>query len=173
MPAFKAIFAGAAIGTLVLVAVNQRALWPLEVAALEQPPEAPAPKSDRLDGLVKLREAMMRAASRPQPEAAAEPKLQQAALGSMPGTASDPSLIAAPKVGEDSVETKSVALVPPRCRPTGARNARYVRRCLEPDASNAGFPVSHLLRLVRTTACRETCRSRSAFAQGHSGRNAG
>jgi hypothetical protein len=98
MLALKAIFAGAAIGSLVLVAVNQRALGPLEVAALEQPPEAPAPKSDRLDGLVKLREAMMRAASRPQPEAAAEPKLQQAALGSMPGTASDPSLIAAPKV---------------------------------------------------------------------------
>ena len=88
VPAFKAIFAGAAIGTLVLVAVNQRALWPLEVAALEEPYEAPAPKSDRLDGLVKLREAMMRAAPRPQPEGATEPPLQQAALSSTPGAAS-------------------------------------------------------------------------------------
>ncbi|WP_235983932.1 transglycosylase [Bradyrhizobium australiense] len=109
MPAFKATFTGAAIATLVLVAVNQRALWPLEVAALKQPYEAPAPKSDRLDGLVKLREAMMRAASRPRPEAP-EPPLQQVTLGSMSGAASDPSLISAPKVGDDSVETKLVAL---------------------------------------------------------------
>jgi hypothetical protein len=112
MPAFKVIFAGAAIGTLILVAVHQRALWPLEVAALEQPYEAPASESDRLDGLVKLREAMM-AVPRRQPEAATELPLQQAALGSMPGAASDPSLITAPKVGDDSVEAKSVALVHP------------------------------------------------------------
>jgi len=103
MPAFKAILAGTAIGTLVLVAINQYALWPLEVAALEQPYEIAAPKSDRLDGLVKLREAMMRAASRPQREAATEPPFQQAAL-EMPGAASDPSSTAAPRVGDNSVE---------------------------------------------------------------------
>jgi hypothetical protein len=109
MPAFKAILAGTAIGTLVLVAINQDALWPLEVAALEQPYEIAAPKSDRLDGLVKLREAMMRAALRPQRETATEPPFQQAAL-EMPGAASDPSSTAAPRVGDNSVETRSAAL---------------------------------------------------------------
>jgi hypothetical protein len=55
MLAFRVIFTGAAIGTLILVAVHQRALRPAEVASLEQPYEAPALESDRLDGLVKLR----------------------------------------------------------------------------------------------------------------------
>jgi len=73
MLAFRVIFTGAAIGTLILVAVHQRALRPAEVASLEQPYEAPALESDRLDGLVKLREQMMQALPRPQPEAAPEP----------------------------------------------------------------------------------------------------
>jgi hypothetical protein len=70
MLAFRVIFTGAAIGTLILVAVHQRALRPAEVASLEQPYEAPALESDRLDGLVKLREQMMQALPRPQPEPA-------------------------------------------------------------------------------------------------------
>ena len=68
MLAFRVIFTGAAIGTLILVAVHQRALRPAEVASLEQPYEAPALEFDRLDGLVKLREQMMQALPRPQPE---------------------------------------------------------------------------------------------------------
>ena len=142
MPAFKAIFAGAAIGTLVLVAVNQRALWPLEVAALEEPYEAPAPKSDRLDGLVKLREAMMRAAPRPQPEGATEPPLQQAALSSTPGAASDPSLIAHPKVGDDFLEAKPVALV----HPNAAQPVPATRDAIG-DASNPA-PVTQDFRYL-------------------------
>ena len=55
MLAFRVIFTGAAIGTLVLVAVHQRALRLAEVASLVHPYEAPALESDRLDGLVKLR----------------------------------------------------------------------------------------------------------------------
>jgi Transglycosylase SLT domain len=105
MLAFKVIFGAAAIGTL-LVAVHQRAPRPPEVAALEQPYDAPA--SDRLDGLVKLREEMMRAVPRPQPEPA--PPLQQATLGSMLGAASGPSLMAQAEIGDDSIGTKSVAL---------------------------------------------------------------
>ena len=70
MLAFRVIFTGAAIGTLILVAVHQRALRPAEVASLEQPYEAPALESDRHDGLVKLREQMMQALPRPQPEPA-------------------------------------------------------------------------------------------------------
>jgi len=81
-----------------------------KVAALERPDEAPAPKSDRLDGLVKLREQMMRAMPRQQPELAPEPPLQQATLGSMPAAVSGPSLMAQAKVGDDSIGTKSVAL---------------------------------------------------------------
>ena len=142
VPAFKAIFAGAAIGTLVLVAVNQRALWPLEVAALEEPYEAPAPKSDRLDGLVKLREAMMRAAPRPQPEGATEPPLQQAALSSTPGAASDPSLIAHPKVGDNSLEAKPVALV----HPNAAQPVPATRDAIG-DASNPA-PVTQDFRYL-------------------------
>ena len=38
---------------------------------------------------------------------------------------------------------------------------------------DAGFPVSHLLRLVRTSACRKAGGDRLAFVQGHPGRNAG
>ena len=86
MLALRVIFTGAAIGTLVLVAVHQRALRPAEVASLEQPYEAPALESDRLDGLVKLREQMMQALPRPQPE----PPLQEVTLGSMPDAASAP-----------------------------------------------------------------------------------
>jgi hypothetical protein len=110
MLAFKVICAGAAIGTLILVAVHQRAVRLPEVAALEQPFEAPVPESDRLDGLVKLREEMMRAVPRSQPEPAPEPPLQQVTLGSTPGAASDPSLMAHAEVGDDSIGTKSVAL---------------------------------------------------------------
>lgn len=111
MLTFKVIFAGAAtIGAVILVAVHQRALQPLEVAALAQPYEAPAPNSDRLAGLVKLREQMMRALPRPQPELALEPPLEQASLGSMPGAASGPSLMAHAEVGDDSIGTRSVAL---------------------------------------------------------------
>jgi hypothetical protein len=108
MLAFKVMFAGAAIGTLILVAVHQRALRP-EVAVLEQAYEAPAPKSDHLDGLVKLRAQMMRAMPGPQPEFAPEPPLEQATLGSMPGAVSGPALMAQAKVGDDSIETKLVA----------------------------------------------------------------
>ena len=159
MPAFKAIFAGAAIGTLVLVAVNQRALWPFEVAALEQPYEAPAPKSDRLDGLVKLREAMMRAAPRRQPEAAFEPPVQQAALSSTPGAVSGLSLIAHPKIGDDSVEVKSLALVYP-----DADQPLPATRDASGNASSQ-VPVTQDFRYLIYNVW--------SFAQGHSGRNAG
>jgi hypothetical protein len=110
MPAFKVICAGAAMGTLILVAVHQSAPSPPQVAALAQPYEAPAPESDRLDGLVKLREEMMRAAPRPQTEPAAVPPSQQVALGSMPGAASGPSSIAHADISDDSIGTTSVAL---------------------------------------------------------------
>ena len=103
MLAFRVIFTGAAIGTLILVAVHQRALRPAEVASLEQPYEAPALESDRLDGLVKLREQMMQALPRPQPE----PPLQEVTLGSMPDAASGPSSAHA-KAGDDLIGTRSV-----------------------------------------------------------------
>jgi hypothetical protein len=107
MLAFRVIFTGAAIGTLILVAVHQRALHPGEVASLEQPYEAPAPESDRLDGLVKLREQMMQALPRPQPGPAPEPSLQEVTLGSMPDAASGPSSAHA-KAGDDLIGTRSV-----------------------------------------------------------------
>jgi transglycosylase-like protein with SLT domain len=100
----KVIFAGAAIGAVILVAVH--ALRPPEVAALEQPDEAPAQESDRLDGLVKLREQMIQAVPRPQPELASESPLQQAMVGAVSGA----SLTARAEIGADSVETKSAAL---------------------------------------------------------------
>jgi hypothetical protein len=108
MLAFKVVFAGAAIGMLILVSAYQRALRPPEVSALEQPYEAPASNSDRLDGLVKLRELMIRA--KPRSQLAAEPPLQQATHGSIPGAVSGTSLIAQANVGDDSMGTKSVAL---------------------------------------------------------------
>ena len=107
MLAFRVIFTGAAIGTLILVAVHQRASRPVEVASLEQPYEAPALESDRLDGLVKLREQMMQALPRPQPEPAPEPPLQEVTLGSMPDAASGPSSAHA-KAGDDLIGTRSV-----------------------------------------------------------------
>jgi hypothetical protein len=107
MFAFRVIFTGAAIGTLILVAVHQRALRPAEVASLEQPYEAPELESDRLDGLVKLREQMMQALPRPQPEPAPEPPLQEVTLGSMPDAASGPSSAHA-KAGDDLIGTRSV-----------------------------------------------------------------
>jgi len=106
MLALKVIFAGAAIGTLILAAVHQLAPRPPEVAALEQP------YSDRLDGLVKLREEMMRAMPRPQPELAPDPPLQEVTLGAIPGAISGPPLMARAQVGDDSIETKSAALDP-------------------------------------------------------------
>jgi len=107
MLAFRVIFTGAAIGTLILVAVHQRALRPAEIASLKQPYEAPALESDRLDGLVKLREQMMQALPRPQPEPAPEPPLQEVTLGSMPDAASGPSSAHA-KAGDDLIGTRSV-----------------------------------------------------------------
>src|SRR3954471_7462149 len=106
MLAFRVIFTGAAIGTLILVAVHQRALRPAEVASLEQPYEAPALESDRLDGLVKLRGQMMQALPWPQPEPAPEPPLQEVTLGSM-SAASGPSS-AHTKAGDDLIGTRSV-----------------------------------------------------------------
>jgi len=108
MLAFKVIFAGAAIGMLILVSAYQHALRPPEVSALEQPYEAPASDSGRLDGLVKLREQMIQA--KPRSQLAAEPPLQQATHGSIPGAVSDTSLITQANVGDDSIGTKSVAL---------------------------------------------------------------
>src|SRR6185369_14689160 len=107
MLAFRVIFTGAAIGTLILVAVHQRALRPAEVASLKQPYEAPALESDRLDGLVKLREQMMQAQPRPQPEPAPEPPLQEVTLGSMPDAAPGPSSAHA-KADDDLIGTRSV-----------------------------------------------------------------
>ena len=103
MLAFRVIFTGAAIGTLILVAVHQRDLRPAEVASLEQAYDAPALESDRLDGLVKLREQMMQAPPRPQ----SEPPLQEVTLGSMPDTAFGPSSAHA-KAGDDLIGTRSV-----------------------------------------------------------------
>jgi hypothetical protein len=91
MLAFRVIFTGAAIGTLILVAVHQRALRPAAVASLEQTYKAPALESVRLDGLVKLREQMMQA-PRPQPELALDPPLQKVTLGSMPASGASSSL---------------------------------------------------------------------------------
>ena len=106
MLAFRVIFTGAAIGTLILVAVHQRALHLAEVASLvEQPHKAPALESDRLDGLVKLREQMMQVV--PQPQPAPEPPLQEVTLGSMPDTASGPSSAHA-KAGDDLIGAGSV-----------------------------------------------------------------
>ena len=110
MLAFKVIFAGAATGAVILAAVHQRALQPLEVAALAQPYEAPAPNSDRLAGLDKLREQMIRAMPRPQPEPAPEPPWQLATAGSMPEAVSGSSLIAHAEVGDVSIGTRSAAL---------------------------------------------------------------
>jgi len=107
MLAFKVISGAAAIGALTLVAVHQQATPPPEVVALEQPHEVPA--SDRLDGLVKLREEMMRAVPRPQPEPR-EPPLQQATPGSMFGAISPSSLMARAEIGDDAIGTKSMAL---------------------------------------------------------------
>ena len=91
MAAFKIISAAAAIGTLMLVALHQR--YPESLAApvamlVEKPVVEVAAKGDRLDGLVKLRAEMMKAAAvRPPSEPAAsasaaappeEPPLQQA-----------------------------------------------------------------------------------------------
>jgi Tol biopolymer transport system component len=84
-------------------------LRPAEVASLEQPFEAPALESDRLDGLVKLREQMMQALPRPQPE----PPLQEVTLGSMPDAASGPSSAHA-KAGDDLIGTRSVPFGQPR-----------------------------------------------------------
>ena len=106
MLAFRVIFTGAAIGTLILIAVYQRALCPGEVASLEQPYEAPALEFDRLDGLVKLREQMMQALLRPRPEPVPEPSSQDVTLGSMPDAASLPSLAYA-KAADDLVGTRS------------------------------------------------------------------
>src|SRR6185436_11795374 len=77
-------------------------LAPGEVASREQPYEAPALESDRLDGLVKLREQMMQALPRPQPEPVPEPPLQEVTLGSMPDAASGPSSAHA-KAGDDLI----------------------------------------------------------------------
>ena len=104
MLAFKVILGAAAMGTLMVVADHQRAPSAPEVAALEQSDDVSA--SDRLDGLVKLREEMMRAVPRPQPE----PSLQQATLGSMPGTTSGSSLMARTEIGDDTIGTKSASL---------------------------------------------------------------
>src|SRR4051812_41380055 len=101
MLAFKVVFAGVAIGMLILVSAYQRALRPPEVSAPEQPYEAPASNSDRLDGLVKLREQMIRA--KPGSPLAAEPPLQQTTHGSIPGAVSGTSLIAQANVGDDSM----------------------------------------------------------------------
>jgi Transglycosylase SLT domain len=107
MLAIKVIFGAAAIGTLMLVAVHQRAPRPPEVVALEQLHEAPA--SDRLDGLVKLREEMTRALPRPQPEPALEPPLQQPTLGPVSGAVYGPSRAQA-EISNDTIETRSEAM---------------------------------------------------------------
>jgi hypothetical protein len=106
MLAFRVIFTGAAIGTLILVAVHQRALRPAAVASLEQPYKAPALESVRLDGLVKLREQMMQA-PRPQPELALDPPLQKVTLGSMP----DPAPGASSGLADDLIGTGLVPSV--------------------------------------------------------------
>jgi len=103
----KVIFGAAAIGTLMLVAAHQRAPRPPEVAALEQVHEAPA--SGRLDGLVKLREEMMRALPRPQPEPAPEPLLQQPTPGPVSGAVYGASRAQA-EISNDTIETRSEAL---------------------------------------------------------------
>jgi hypothetical protein len=104
MLAFRVIFTGAAIGTLILVAVHQRALRPAAVASLEY--KAPALESVRLDGLVKLREQMMQA-PRPQPELALDPPLQKVTLGSMP----DPAPGASSGLADDLIGTGLVPSV--------------------------------------------------------------
>ena len=86
MAAFKIISAAGAIGKLMLVALHQR--HPPSLAApgavlVENPVVEVAAKGDRLDGLVKLRAEMMKAAAvRPPSDSAAappeEPPLQQA-----------------------------------------------------------------------------------------------
>ena len=57
----------------------------------------------------------------------------------------------------------------------GCRQRRDVpkTRCPQVGAGDAGFPVSHLLRLVRIAACQEVGGCRLACLQGHPARNAG
>ena len=90
------------------------------------------------------------------PEASAGPGTALGAeLGSVPGAVSGPSLMAKAEIGADSIETKSVDLGHHDAAQPVPDYARCVRRCLQPGAGDAGFPISHLLRLVRTAACRE------------------
>jgi hypothetical protein len=106
MLAFRVIFTGAAICTLMLVAVHQGDLRPAALASLEQPYGALALESDRLDGLVKLREQMMQL-PRPQPEPALGPPLQEVTHGSMP----DPVSGASSAHADDLIGKRLVPLV--------------------------------------------------------------
>lgn len=139
MTALKIIFAGAAIGTLMLVAVHQHAMPSPGVAALEQPDETPAPKSDRLDGLARLREEMMRAVPR-QPEPAPEPPLQQATLGAISGGA---SLTAHAEVSDVSVAIQSAALSPP-----AAQTVPAARDDVAPAAAPANQDFQYLIYYI-------------------------
>src|SRR3954468_5480339 len=172
MLAFRVIFTGAAIGTLILVAVHQRALRPAEVASLKQPYEAPALESDRLDGLVKLREQMMQALPRPQAEPAPEPPLQEVTLGSMPDAASGPSSAHA-KAGDDLIGTRSVPFVHYDATQPAPTTSDETGVASNPAPATQDFQYLIYYVWSEVPTRREAGGDRPAFAQGHPGRNAG
>ena len=82
---------------------------------------------------------------------AAGPELP-AGSGRVPAAVSGPSAMAEAEIGDDPNGDKICGLESPGCRPTGAGNARCVRRCFQPGAGDAGLPVS------RSTTSGQNCR---------------
>ena len=96
-----------------------------------------------------------------------------AEFGSVPGAPPGPSLMAQAEIWDNTFEAKWMALShhnSAQPMPT-THDAPDDASIPAPVAQNSGS--SHLLRLVRTAACREAGGHRLKVTQGHPGRNAG